>query len=594
MYQVAITVNEPQVVVSDTTTTNITITSDNSLFTITNVVNSFTVTNVSPVVVFDAEGGAGFDFAFKNKGPWVSGTYYNRNDVVQYQNSIYICSVLYFTEFLSGTNPKDDSANWELFYYNEWTKSFLTITNTLNVGDIISTGTFKTRAINGLGWPDKGLYGQVLTTNGVSTATWVNLGDLVYWSLSNDLITNGFNITSGGASTDLVIGTGTTGLQEQRIEFLTDTAKINAVAFAGMSISNGTTNVIDIGNNQIDTYKKVVVHTRMTGAGGDQAVIPVSGLNFPDGSNQTTAAINYSLPSATNSTLGGIKVGTNLSIDGNGVLSADAGSYTLPSATDTVLGGIKVGQRLSISNGVLSADATTLSIASSTVLGGIKVGDNLVIDGNGVLSANTATSFILPKATTGILGGIIVGENLTITAGGILNANTGSGYSLPVASNTVLGGVKIYLSDNGLDINNTTGALSVSPATDALIGGIRVGDNLNITETGVLSVNTNSNWGKVSLSQEMDTNGYKIRYNQARADDSFVDVNTNNINIHSGSVTIESPITQLGTSAQNSTLYIGKIYNYEGTYAPFFPAGIQFNDQTVQRTAFEPDQGLLP
>lgn len=66
----------------------------------------------------------------------------------------------------------------------------------------------------------------------------------------------------------------------------------------------------------------------------------------------------YTLPIASSSTLGGIKVGTGLSIDSTtGVLSSTGGSsYTLPTASDSTLGGVKVGTGLSInsSTGVLS------------------------------------------------------------------------------------------------------------------------------------------------------------------------------------------------------------------------------------------------
>jgi hypothetical protein len=41
-------------------------------------------------------------------------------------------------------------------------------------------------------------------------------------------------------------------------------------------------------------------------------------------------------------------------------------------------------------------------------------------------------------------------------------------------------------------------------------------------------------------------------------------------------------------------LNVNRIYNYNGNFAPLFPAGIQFGDQTIQRTAYEPDNGLLP
>lgn len=64
---------------------------------------------------------------------------------------------------------------------------------------------------------------------------------------------------------------------------------------------------------------------------------------------------SYTLPTAAANVLGGVKVGNNLSIDANGVLSASGSGYTLPIAAANVLGGVKVGSGLSIdANGVLS------------------------------------------------------------------------------------------------------------------------------------------------------------------------------------------------------------------------------------------------
>jgi len=85
--------------------------------------------------------------------------------------------------------------------------------------------------------------------------------------------------------------------------------------------------------------------------------------------------VGYVLPTASGSTLGGIKLGTGLSIDGNGVVSVTGGSggfsgnyndltnkptipseYTLPTASTVTLGGVKVdGTSITISNGVISA-----------------------------------------------------------------------------------------------------------------------------------------------------------------------------------------------------------------------------------------------
>ena len=68
---------------------------------------------------------------------------------------------------------------------------------------------------------------------------------------------------------------------------------------------------------------------------------------------QRVAGGAYSLPVADSTTLGGIKVGAGLSINGSGVLSS---SYSLPTASAGTLGGIKVGSGLSINgSGILSA-----------------------------------------------------------------------------------------------------------------------------------------------------------------------------------------------------------------------------------------------
>ncbi len=65
----------------------------------------------------------------------------------------------------------------------------------------------------------------------------------------------------------------------------------------------------------------------------------------------------YTLPTASSSTLGGVKVGSNLSIDSNGVLSADAQQYILPTASTSTLGGVKIdGSTITIDqNGVISS-----------------------------------------------------------------------------------------------------------------------------------------------------------------------------------------------------------------------------------------------
>lgn len=82
--------------------------------------------------------------------------------------------------------------------------------------------------------------------------------------------------------------------------------------------------------------------------------------------NIDTATRTYHLPIASETTLGGIKVGTNLTIEEDGTLNAEATEYQLPAATASTLGGIKVGSALAISDGVLSVSCDQALDGNST------------------------------------------------------------------------------------------------------------------------------------------------------------------------------------------------------------------------------------
>jgi hypothetical protein len=69
-------------------------------------------------------------------------------------------------------------------------------------------------------------------------------------------------------------------------------------------------------------------------------------------------------PVASATVLGGVRVGSGISIDANGVISASAG-YTLPAATTSTLGGVIVGSGLSVSSGTVSV--ITYAVRSDTV-----------------------------------------------------------------------------------------------------------------------------------------------------------------------------------------------------------------------------------
>jgi len=96
------------------------------------------------------------------------------------------------------------------------------------------------------------------------------------------------------------------------------------------------------------------------------ATVATSG-SYADLSNKPTIPAAYSLPTATASVLGGVKIGSGISIDANGVISASS-AYTLPAATTSSLGGVIVGSGLSVSSGTISAAVTSVNGLTGAVV----------------------------------------------------------------------------------------------------------------------------------------------------------------------------------------------------------------------------------
>ena len=80
-----------------------------------------------------------------------------------------------------------------------------------------------------------------------------------------------------------------------------------------------------------------------TGSWKDAAV----SVDFSDYYTKSQADAAFALKPATTTTLGGVKVGDNLSIDASGRLSG-AAPYVLPAATTSTLGGVKAGSNLTV------------------------------------------------------------------------------------------------------------------------------------------------------------------------------------------------------------------------------------------------------
>ena len=108
-----------------------------------------------------------------------------------------------------------------------------------------------------------------------------------------------------------------------------------------------------------------------------------------------TVPSSYTLPVATDSILGGIKIGSRLTIT-DGVLSADeqGGSYTLPTASADTLGGVKIGSGITITDGIISASGGGLTWNEVTGTTQAAAADNGYIANNESLVTITLPSTI--------------------------------------------------------------------------------------------------------------------------------------------------------------------------------------------------------
>jgi Peptidase_G2, IMC autoproteolytic cleavage domain len=183
-----------------------------------------------------------------------------------------------------------------------------------------------------------------------------------------------------------------------------------------------------------------------------------------------------------------IIAGDNISISPSGgtgqvTISASGGGgagYTLPTASSSVLGGVKVGAGLTINSGVLNS-----SVA------GIVAGNNVsIVNNSGVFTINAITSggngYVLPTATGSVLGGIKVGAGLAI-ANGVLSTTSGGGsgtvYSV-TAGNGLTGGTITTAGTLALDnsVIRTTGAQTMT-GLKQFTGGV-ISQAYNFTASG--------------------------------------------------------------------------------------------------------------
>jgi hypothetical protein len=293
--------------------------------------------------------------------------------------------------------------------------------------------------------------------------------------------------------------------------------------------------------------------------------------------------------------------------------------YTLPTATGSVLGGVKVGARLSITDGVLSADVQvggtgtvyTLPTASTSTLGGIKIGTGLSINGSGVVTASGSTgNWTFSGQSMSNANGA---ETAVIQTAGTLRINNTVGVTEFGASSgkvQINGSSGLIIMPNGGEILGISGAqFTLTNVSSILFGdGTRISTaNLNAT-TSTLTAGTYttalSTTGTVRFSGD-------IRLPAVNQPVTYSAVCSA---VGSGQCTIDPgvyPTPQIGWF-YNGLQIVGVtnisgsyIFNFAvnptfgtGTYdlttgAPAVNKRIYFSDGTSQGTAFDPENLMV-
>ena len=163
------------------------------------------------------------------------------------------------------------------------------------------------------------------------------------------------------------------------------------------------------------------------------------------------------------------------------------GGYTLPTASSSTLGGVKIGSNLSISSGVLSVNT-----GSSTSKGVLSVGSNITVSSgqisltkNNITSAlgytppTTDTKYTLPTASSSTLGGVKIGSNISISSGTI---------SVPTGSTSTAGVLSV---GSNISVNNGEISLNAKNVLNAL--GTSIVNYNNICHTIMVDSNNANN-----------------------------------------------------------------------------------------------------
>jgi hypothetical protein len=271
----------------------------------------------------------------------------------------------------------------------------------------------------------------------------------------------------------------------------------------------------------------------LTTTGSGAATLSGNTLNIP-------STTNYTLPTASSSALGGVKVGTNLSIDGSGVLSADISGKMNIADTAAMLSNYRAG----LNNKMILSDTSLLNLVSRfdsklnkadttyMLSGYLRKSDNATTAttaGNITATTNSTLTSLPNLATVGtITSGTWSGTTIAIANGGtgsttqnfvdlttaqtiagskIFNGNTsvsGANTFIVGTGATTLGGALNVTGAGTFSSTLAAGATTLASAT--ITGNETVGGTLGVTGATTLS-STSAHGGAATFSSTVNVTG---------------------------------------------------------------------------------------
>ena len=282
-----------------------------------------------------------------------------------------------------------------------------------------------------------------------------------------------------------------------------DKSKLNGIAGGAEVNQNAFSNVV-VGSTTIAADSKT---DTLTLTAGSNITLTPNATN--DSITISASGSSYSPPLASNSTRGGIKLSSSAQGGTPNGITTTSGrtyavqvnsseqavvnvpwtdtTYTLPAATSSVLGGVKIGNGLNINSGVLSVTAPQVDNDTVYNLVGYKSGIN-------PLKNTPQLTFKSSEISGSTSGTLTIGDDPESgpSWAGALNleyskrSNLASVYTeSPLSITSSLGDLGIYASDAG-----GGGKLTLS------------------TASSIHLINSNDNFATVQLEPRSDSNGY--------------------------------------------------------------------------------------